>query len=85
MAKDSSDGKNISPRQSNLLDYIICCIGAFAERFSISNTQSYRYLSHYQGLHFLEKHYEIEHTFSVDDVVDDLATVCQRNGGALTL
>lgn len=77
MSETQTDNTN----KSNLLDYVICCIGAFAERFSISNTQAYRYLNHYQGLDFLKKHYEIEHTFSVDDVVDDLTTVCQHNGG----
>lgn len=75
----------MSSKQSNILDYIVCCVGAFAERFSISNTQAYRYLRRHQGLDFLKKHYDIEHTFSVEDVIDDMTTVCQRNGGALTL
>lgn len=80
-----SDIQHDNTNKSKLLDYLICCIGAFAWRFSISNAQAYRYLNHYQGLSFLEKHYEIEHTFSVDDVIDDLTTVCMHNGGALTL
>lgn len=68
---------------SNRIEYMICCIGAFAERFSLSNSQAYKYLKHFEGLAFLDKHYHIEHTFSIDDAVDDLAVICNRNGGAL--
>jgi hypothetical protein len=31
----------------------------------------------------LIEHYEIEHTLSLDDAVDDLERVCRRNGGVL--
>lgn len=75
----------MSKLQSEILEYIICCVGAFAERFSISNSQAYNYLHQYQGLAFLYKHYKIEHTFSIDDAVEDCARICSRNGGALTL
>ena len=68
---------------SNRIEYMICCIGAFVERFSLSNSQAYKYLKRFDGLDFLDQHYHIEHTFSIDDAVDDLAIICNRNGGAL--
>lgn len=75
----------MSKAQLEILEYLICCIGAFAERFSISNGQAYRYLKQYQGLAYLQKHYNIVHTFSIDDAVEDCAHICSRHGGALTL
>lgn len=75
----------MSTEQSNILEYIICCIGAFAERFSITNGQAYQYLQKYKGLEFLQKHYNIEHTFSIEDAVEDCANICLRHGGTLSL
>ncbi len=73
----------MSREQNNRISFFIACIGAFAERFSISNAFAYNYLSKYQGLRFIYDHYEVEHTFSIDDVVEDMQRICFRNGGAL--
>ena len=32
---------------------------------------------------FLLEYYDVEHTLSIDDTVDDLIKVCQKNGGEL--
>ena len=45
--------------------------------------QAYRFLEEFKGLDFIDQHYEIEHTQSIEDSVEDMMTVCQRNGGAL--
>ena len=34
------------------------------------------------GIEFLKEFYDIERTLSFDDVMDDLATICRKNGGA---
>ena len=48
------------------------------------NTKSaYRFLSQYGGIDFLMEHYEIEHTLSIDEAIDDLETICRKNGGVL--
>ena len=74
---------SMSREQSYILEYLICVIGAFARRFALTNASSYRYLQEFKGLDFLVKHYEAEHTLSIDDAVDDLAVICHRHGGAL--
>lgn len=73
----------MSREQINRISFFIACIGAFAERFSVSNAFAYDYLYKYQGLSFIYEHYEVEHTFSIDDVVEDMQRICYRNGGAL--
>lgn len=41
--------------QNEILEYIICCVGAFAERFSLTNGQAYKYLQQYGGVAYLHK------------------------------
>ena len=73
----------MSREEKNRISYYIACIGAFAERFSISNAFAYNYLLRYSALDFIYDHYETEHTLSIDDAVEDMYQICKRNGGAL--
>ena len=74
----------MSREERNRISFYVACIGAFAGRFSVSNAFAYNYLSQYKGLDFIYDFYDIEHTFSIDDVVDDMVKVCYRNGGPLS-
>lgn len=65
----------------NRIEYVVCCVGAFAQRFHLSNAQSYAYLRRFDGIAFLLDCYEAEHTLSIDDAVEDLAAICQKKGG----
>jgi len=65
------------------IPYINACIRAFAVRFALSVQAAFRYLYRFQGIDFLDKFYEVEHLQSIDDTVDDLIVVCQKNGGLL--
>jgi hypothetical protein len=73
----------MSREQSNQISYLVACVGAFAEKYGLSNQRSYQYLRQYKGTDFLREYYDIEHTFSIDEAVDDLTMICQRNGGAI--
>lgn len=65
------------------LSYIIAVISDFAQAHKLNSQQSYRYLNRYKGLEFIDKFYDVEHTLSFEDVVEDLTDYCRRNGGAL--
>lgn len=73
----------ITKHQTNIINYIVICISDFAERFGISPKAAFEYLSDYGGISFLLEHYEIEHTMSMEDAIDDLERICALNGGAL--
>lgn len=73
----------ITRQQTNTINYLVICINDFAERFDMDTTSAYRYLAQYGGIDFLLQHYEIEHTLSLEDAIDDLITVCNQNGGTL--
>lgn len=63
--------------------YIIYCINAFAERYSLTAKQACAYLQRFKGLDFLDECYEAEHQLSLNDAVNDLTIICKRNGGRL--
>lgn len=73
----------MSREDKNRIAYYIACIGAFAERFSLSNAFAYNYLLKYSGLEFIYDCYESEHTLSIEDAVEDMFQICRRNGGEL--
>lgn len=68
----------------NIIEYTNCCIGAFADRFKLSQIQAYTYLRRFKGIDFLIDCYAAEHTLSIDDAVDDIAYICKKNGGELS-
>jgi hypothetical protein len=73
----------ITKQQISIINYIVVCINDFAERFSMNSKAAYRFLSQYGGINFLLQHYDIEHTLSLEDAIDDLEKVCRDNGGVL--
>ncbi|MDR2720008.1 MAG: DUF3791 domain-containing protein [Nitrososphaerota archaeon] len=66
-----------------ILSYVVLCIKKFATAFNLSFIESYRYLENYGGLQFILDHYEIEHTLSINDAVEDLQAICRKNGGLI--
>ena len=68
---------------NNKITYIIAVISEFAARFGLNPQQAYRYLNRFKGIDFVDEFYNVEHTQSFEDVIDDLALYCHKNGGAL--
>ena len=70
-------------RIEDKIAYIIAVVNEFAARFSLNPQQAYKYLDRFKGIDFIDEFYNVEHTQSFDDVIDDLALLCRKNGGAL--
>ena len=49
----------------------------------IDGFEAYRYLAVHGGIDFLAEHYDIEHTLSFADVIDDLKAISRRVGGKI--
>ena len=58
--------------EKNKLEFMVALIAEFAATYRIKQKQA-----------FLQKHYDFMHTQSFEDVVEDLALICRRNGGQL--
>ena len=65
------------------IPFLNACIRAFRLRFSLSREDADAYLKKYGGVAFLIEFYDVEHLQSIDDTVDDLVFICQKNGGQL--
>ncbi|MDE7374409.1 MAG: DUF3791 domain-containing protein [Odoribacter sp.] len=65
------------------IEYVVACVGAFAQRYKLSNSQAYAYLRRFKGIDFLLDCYAGEHTLSIDDALSDLQIICSREGGKI--
>ncbi len=65
------------------LEYTIALITEFAAAHRITAQQAYLYLRQNKGLDFVDEFYDVEHTLSFDQAVEDLTIYCKRMGGNL--
>ena len=65
------------------VDYAVACVNEFARRKGMTSRAAFLYLYQYQGLKFLQEFYDVEHTLSMEDALDDLENICHQNGGKL--
>lgn len=65
------------------INYLIALITEFASAHKITPQQAYLYLLQYKGLDFVNQFYDVEHTYSFDNTVEDLTVYCHRMGGYL--
>lgn len=63
------------------LNYLIALISEFAAAHQLSLQQAYLYLQQFKGLDFAEEFYDVEHTLSFEEAVDDITIYCKRMGG----
>ena len=75
--------RNHPNQTKKIISYIVLCIKNFSKEFDLSFIESYRYLENFGGLQFIIKHYEIEHTLSINDAIEDMQAVCRKNGGSI--
>ena len=65
------------------IPFLTACIQAFGRRFAMTRQAAYHYLQQYKGLSFLIEFYDVEHLQSMDETIDDVLIICQKNGGTL--
>ena len=68
---------------SDKLDWIMIFIFEFGRRHGLTMKQAFNYLNRYQGMAFLDNHYDYVHTQSFKSMVDDITDYCHRKGGGL--
>ena len=65
------------------INYTVACASEFAKKYGLNLTESFQFLFQYKAIEFLKENYDIEHTLSLDDALEDMMTICQKNGGTL--
>ncbi len=74
----------MSEQARKQLNYTIACIHEFARKNRMSQQAAFQYLHKYRGIAFLSEFYDVEHTLSLDDALDDMERICRQNGGKLS-
>ena len=69
--------------EMHILDYIVVCISEFANKYEMHMKDAYVYLATYQGINFLKEFYDVEHTLSFEDAIEDVVAICKKNGGTI--
>lgn len=65
------------------IPFLTAAIQSFAAQFEMTRQAAFRYLHEHKGLAFLIEFYDVEHLQSMDETIDDLLIICQKNGGAI--
>lgn len=65
------------------INYTVACVSEFARKHNLSVKDAFCFLFQYKAIEFLKENYDIEHTLSLDDALDDMLLICERNGGVL--
>ena len=63
------------------IEYILIVVGEFARIHGIDTYAAYQYIKSYRGMEIIDDGYDVEHTFSIEKAVADVASYCRRNGG----
>ena len=63
------------------INYTVVCVNEFASKFHITAKDAFMYLYEYKGIEFIKENYDIEHTLSIEDAIEDLTLICRNNGG----
>lgn len=66
------------------LEWTMILIYEFARKYGLSMKQAFNYLSRFKGIDFIDAHYGYAHTQSFACMVEDISTLCRRNGGKLS-
>lgn len=81
--RDKKVAKLMSKTLKDRLDYLIALVSEFAATHHLSLQQAYLYLQQYKGLDFADEFYDVEHTLSFDQAVEDITMYCKRMGGSI--
>ena len=67
----------------NKIDFLVALIAEFAQRYGLTDKEAESYMSRHNALELCDKHYEIMHTLSFAENVENIAIYCRKNGGML--
>lgn len=65
------------------INYTVACVSEFAHKYNLRIKEAFQFLFQYKAIEFLKENYDIEHTLSLEDALDDMIMICRKNGGIL--
>ncbi|MBO5871081.1 MAG: DUF3791 domain-containing protein [Bacteroidaceae bacterium] len=65
------------------IEWVLIFVSEFGKKYGLTAKQAFNYLSRYQGIDFIDRHYDYVHTQSFQSMVADISEYCHRKGGGL--
>lgn len=65
------------------INFVVACVDEFAHKHNLEVKEAFQFLFQYKAIEFLKENYDIEHTLSLDDTLNDMLVICEKNGGRL--
>lgn len=65
------------------ISYTVACVSHFASVHKLSKKNAFSYLYNNKAISFLKEYYDVEHTLSLDNAVEDMGEICRQNGGKI--
>ena len=72
-------GYNVSDK----MEWTVVFILEFGRRHGLTMKQAFGYLSRFNAIEFIDRHYGYVHTQSFESIIDDMTDYCKRKGGQL--
>ena len=66
------------------INYTGACVSEFANKHDLTQKAAFQFLYDYKAIDFLKECYDIEHTLSFDDAIEDMERICANNGGVIS-
>lgn len=65
------------------INYTVACVSEFANKHDLTQKVAFKFLYDYKAIEFLKECYDVEHTLSFEDAIEDMERICANNGGVL--
>ncbi len=60
------------------INYAVVCVSEFARKHNLAIKDAFQFLFNFKAIEFLKENYDIEHTLSLDDTLDDRYTMTKQ-------
>lgn len=70
-------------KERKQINYTVACVSEFARKHNLSVKEAFQFLFEHKAIEFLKENYDIEHTLSLEDALNDMLMICQKNGGII--
>ena len=63
------------------IEFAVACVNEFAKKYGMTNADALRYLDLHKGVDYIVDGYEMVRCQPMNLILEDIFSVCRRNGG----
>ena len=81
--KKKSKEASVMTEQRKQINYTVALVSEFARKHRLSQQEAFEFLFTHRAIEFIKQNYDIEHTLSFEEALDDMMIICRNNGGVI--